>query len=441
MIDDEATTFASEGARPVPELPGYALYGLFDIQCGMRVSAENTAQVLRGRGRSVDLRSIQPDGSIVDRGEPSAPPAINLFHANPDWMERMLGAGAPDLELRHRLNVCVPFWELPVMPRDWVTLLGSMDVVLAPSTFVREALADIESQVLVIDHPQAAFLPPGVVADRQRFGIPPDAVAFAMSFAADSSVDRKNPFAAIRAFQRAFPDDEKVCLVVRAHTTLEMNAHMMPADLQSFAADARIVMVGGELSYRDVLSLYMSCDAYVSLHRSEGLGLGPMEAMTLGKPVIATGWSGNMDFMDSRNSLPVPYRLVDVDVAQGSPYRRERFERPVFWAEPDVERAAEMMRLVRDDEGLRVRIGARATSDMAARREQVMRGGFVDAIEAAREALLDGVEHRSKAAALEALRGAAGAPHRQGRLSVLRSTVGGLKRMLARRSRPEEHHD
>jgi glycosyltransferase involved in cell wall biosynthesis len=438
MAGDATAMSATQGAGRASDPPAYALYGLFDMQCGMRVAAENTAEVLRGRCRPIVLRSIQADGSLLDRGDTAAVPVINLFHANPDWVGRMLAAGGDSgLALRDRLNVCVPFWELPVMPRDWAALLGSMDIVLAPSTFVREALAEIESRVLVVDHPQAAFLPAGIAADRQRFGIPRDAIAFAMSFAADSSVDRKDPFAAIRAFKLAFPDDPQVRLVVRAHATLEVNAHMMPADLRSFADDPRILLVGGELSYRDVLSLYMSCDAYVSLHRSEGLGLGPMEAMTLGKPVIATGWSGNMDFMDSQNSLPVPYRLVDVDVAEGSPYGSERFERPVHWAEPDVERAAEMMRLVRDEEGLRVRIGERAAADMAARRERVMRGGFIDAIEDARKALLEDPEHARKSLELEMITRAAGAD-RGGLLGDVRSALGGLGRKLTRRSRSGE---
>jgi glycosyltransferase involved in cell wall biosynthesis len=438
MIDDATDVSSAAGSGRASDPSRYALYGLFDMQCGMCVAAENAAEVLRGRERSIALRSIQADGSVLDRGGTDARPSINLFHTNPDWVERMLAAGVPDLDLRDRLNICAPFWELPVIPRDWFALLGSMDVVLAPSRFVRQALADLESRVLVIDHPQAAFLPPGIAADRQRFGIPDDAIAFAMSFAADSSVDRKNPFAAIRAFQQAFPDDPQVRLVIRAHATLEVNEHMMPADLRSFADDPRIVLVEGTLSYCEVLSLYTSCDVYVSLHRSEGLGLGPMEAMSLGRPVIATGWSGNMDFMDAENSLPVAYQLVDVDVEAGSPYGAERFDGPVFWAEPDIADAAEKMRLLRDDEGLRVRIGERAASDMASRRELVMRGAFIDAVEGARSGLLANPDHLRRAGLLESMTRPATAQAGTGMFHGLRGALGRVRRRLSGAPGPEE---
>ena len=85
-----------------------------------------------------------------------------------------------------------------------------------------------------------------------------------------------------------------------------------------------------------------SCDAYVSLHRSEGIGLTIAEAMGLGKPVIATGWSGNTDFMDVSNAFPVGYRLVELEENVG-PYHAGE-----VWAEPSVEHAAELMRFVVD---------------------------------------------------------------------------------------------
>jgi hypothetical protein len=93
----------------------------------------------------------------------------------------------------------------------------------------------------------------------------------------------------------------------------------------------------------EIRDLMAACDAYASLHRSEGLGLTITDAMAHGKPVIATGWSGNMDFMNVANSFPVRFELVEIERNVG-PYRSGE-----TWARPSEEHAAEMMRLVFED--------------------------------------------------------------------------------------------
>ena len=108
------------------------------------------------------------------------------------------------------------------------------------------------------------------------------------------------------------------------------------------ASGAAIDIHAGYIPSERVRSLIASCDAYVSLHRSEGIGLTIADAMGLGKPVIATGWSGNTDFMDVSNSFPVSYRLVEIEENVG-PYHEGE-----VWAEPSVEHAAELMRFVVD---------------------------------------------------------------------------------------------
>jgi len=107
-----------------------------------------------------------------------------------------------------------------------------------------------------------------------------------------------------------------------------------------------------------VYDLQSVCDALVSLHRSEGFGLGPAEAMFLGKPVIATNWSGNTEFMRQDNSLPVNYRLVTI-VKDIGVYRAGQ-----TWAEPDIGHAATLMRRIVEDGALREAIGAEAMRTM-----------------------------------------------------------------------------
>src|SRR5205823_2674111 len=115
-----------------------------------------------------------------------------------------------------------------------------------------------------------------------------------------------------------------------------------------------VVLVDRLLSRARVNGLLAACDAVVSLHRSEGFGLILAEAMFLRKPVIATGWSGNMDFMNSANSCPVGYEVVTLDRTIREYHAGQQ------WAEPDLDHAAHLMRRVAEDEPFRARIGARA---------------------------------------------------------------------------------
>jgi len=126
-----------------------------------------------------------------------------------------------------------------------------------------------------------------------------------------------------------------------------------------------------------VLALSASCDVYVSLHRSEGLGLNLLEAMSLGKPVITTAWSGTMDFTGEEDSCLVGYDLVPV-VASHPAYRPDAIGPGQMWAEPRLDEAAHWMRRLADDAELRARIGGRALAAMEARRAEHTKAAFYD---------------------------------------------------------------
>ena len=111
----------------------------------------------------------------------------------------------------------------------------------------------------------------------------------------------------------------------------------------------------------DMSGLMAEVDIVLSLHRSEGFGLVPAEAMQLGKPVVATGWSGNMDFMNERNSVPVSFRLVPVE----DPYDGAFVSDGQLWADADVGNAAEWLRRLAADPRLRRHLGETARADIA----------------------------------------------------------------------------
>ena len=378
------------------------VYGLFDIPCGLQVAARNSADMLERCGHDVRRAAVALNGSLAHFTDERSCSDINLFHVNPEYVYMILSRNASGpLAIRESLNVCVPFWELPVLPGKWRPVLSAMDLVLAPTQFIRDAVHRTDPGLQVAHYPQAVRLPTGIVADRSAFEIPAGTTAFVFSLTVQSVVSRKNPTAAIQAFQRAFPKErEDVLLLLRIHSTGD-NAPcraVVESLRQDATGDGRIRFVKGTMSYTEVLSLYASADVYISLHRSEGLGLGPMEAMALGKPVIATGWSGNMDFMTGENSAPIGYHLVPVDILRSSAYGERRLRSAACWAEPDLDEAARAMRSLADDPQLRARLGAKAREDMGTRLIAFEQGQIVSVLERALAGMLSDRELHARIA-------------------------------------------
>jgi glycosyltransferase involved in cell wall biosynthesis len=151
-------------------------------------------------------------------------------------------------------------------------------------------------------------------------------------------MERKNPLGLIRAFKLAFASMPKAKLVLKVSRAINYPEEIKL--LRDAIDGANIYLDISDMTREQVTALMNSCDCYVSLHRAEGLGLTIAEAMLLGKPVIATAYSGNLDFMDADTSLLVKYNLVELD-QDYLPYQKGW-----HWADPDVNDAAEKMRWV-----------------------------------------------------------------------------------------------
>lgn len=352
------------------------------LECGVPVATRDVSSTVRhGGGLVTDFDHLHAEGNVSRY-------AVNLFHLNPPEILRLAHEAPQWLDMHTCLNVCVPFWELPRLPRPWLPALRAMDAILAPTRFILHAARRDVPNVPSFLFPQAVFLTEDVRSDRPRWTIPDEATVFITSFDANSDFERKNPWAAIKAFDLAFPPEapkapkRRPMLVVKVATRgLPEGQVPILEELRSHVASRPGVrLIEEHLSYSDVLSLYASCDAIVSLHRSEGLGLVLMEAMALGKPVIATAWSGNTDFMTARNSFPVPYTLVPAHGSQ-TQYRSLYVGRNVQWAEPDIHAAADRMRLVAERPDLGRRVGDRAARDMARRQTPAARVGFLEEVQ------------------------------------------------------------
>jgi glycosyltransferase involved in cell wall biosynthesis len=189
--------------------------------------------------------------------------------------------------------------------------------------------------------------------DRLNLGLPNRAFVFLYVFDFFSYLDRKNPFAAIRAFKLAFPDRlSDVSLVLKAMNGNEKSTLWLSM-VQLIDDDPRIIIVNQTLSRAKILALFDACDCFVSLHRSEGFGRGPAEAMYLGKPVIVTNYSGNTDFTLPDNSCLVDFSLVNVQAGQYP------FHEGQQWADADVGHAAWYMKKLYADTNYATDLGAR----------------------------------------------------------------------------------
>jgi len=363
---------------------GINLIGFLSGNFGLAVAGRQTARLLLENDLPVSLRDVDThdgrsgnDHTYDDRltKTPWALPyGVTVFHVNPPELEVRIPLEWMLMPLDRRMNVIVPFWELPTLPALWRDMIGLMDVVLAPTLYVRDIIERAMPGTRVIHYPQAVDIPEGAHADRMRFGIPADRTVFLSAFDMASDIHRKNPWSAIDAFEAAFGSDDSVCLVVKLNNS-DLWDHAAPLKERLYAraeADPRIMIIDEKMSYTDVVSLYASCDVFISLHRAEGLGLILMEMMSLGKPVVATAWSGNMDFMTEENSCLVGYEMAEIESSHVS-YQEESSRTNAQWADPHVDEAAEWMRRLADDATLRGRLGARAETDMAERRTSAER--------------------------------------------------------------------
>src|SRR5262249_8911953 len=250
------------------------------------------------------------------------------------------------------------YWEMDKIPESWGTAALQIDELWAATNFVGNALkAHFKKPVFTL--PPGVELPPFARRGRDHFGIPQEKFAFLFAFHMLSIMERKNPLGLIRAFARAFRREDAVVLVLK--TTFGESHHpYLIRDLRRAATqiDAEILVIDEIYSQDETLSLMDACDAYVSLHRSEGLGLTMAEAMLLAKPVIATRFSGNVDFMNDLNSLLVDCRVIPVGRFI------QPYEADMRWAEPSEEHAARLMRRLFEDRAFGATLGARAKADL-----------------------------------------------------------------------------
>jgi glycosyltransferase involved in cell wall biosynthesis len=298
--------------------------------------------------RSLRERLVRPDSSFP----------TNIVCINAQMLPGFVEASGASF-LRDRRTIGFWWWEVDRFPSvmGWASQL--VDEIWVGSEHVRSAVASTVSRPVHV-FPMPIVEPPLEPVSRKTLGIPDARFAFLFSFNFRSVFERKNPLGLIDAFARAFAPDEGPVLVLKT-----INARDFPRESAQLgdAASQRpdIVLVERHVTRRQHAGLVAACDAYASLHRAEGFGLPIAEAMALRKPSVATGYSGNLAFMNDQNSYLVPSHLVPI------PHATEPYIAGGSWAEPDLDAAATLLRRVverRDEANAKVET---AVADLQAR--------------------------------------------------------------------------
>ncbi len=346
---DELTLHKARRSRGVPGLGAPAVVGFFNGSSGIALSAQLASRALDILG----VDHLRIDAGDLTTGSP--PPSLSasawIFYLNPPELLLLLSAWGPQRLAGPRFGYWA--WELPKAPDLWTRTAVIMDGVIVPSTYVAAAMARSATPVTVSPHPLAAkdFEP-----FRRKHDVSSGGLFKAVClFDFKSSIARKNPFGALAAFSQAFGDDPNARLIIKTQ-----NAWFAPelARILRERAGSNVEIVDAVWDRPRLLSFLAEADVLLSLHRAEGFGLPLAEAMMLGTPVVATAWSGNLDFTSEDTACLVPWRMAAIDDPQ-------RIYRHQSWAEPNIAAAAAYLRRLRSDQRYALALADRARATIA----------------------------------------------------------------------------
>lgn len=377
--------FESDGAsgrgevatvRSVPTssaaLPTVQAVGYFRAELGMGEHGRQLVAAVQAAGAAVGTttwtQTISRQQHPFEDQPPPAPAAVNLLVINADQIPVFAAATGPDF-FEGRYTVGAWAWEAEVFPAAFDDAFDVVDEVWAVSSFARDAIARRTSKPVFAVPPPVSVPPVDTSITRADLGLSDDFV-FLFIYDFLSIPRRKNVQGLVEAFTTAFKPGEGAALVIKS-----INGDKQPAardQLRAAVASRRdIVLMEDYFTPTRRTALMAHADCYVSLHRSEGLGLTMAESMALGKPVIATAYSGNMEFMDEHNSFLVPYDRVPIGAGA------EPYPATAHWAEPRVDVAASLMRKVYENQEEARGVGAQAARDIAEKHSAAARAALV----------------------------------------------------------------
>ena len=318
--------------------PGVNVAGYINAESGMGEATRCSIRALHHAGIPVALNNVpgpqrMADTTFTDFVDDNPHP-FNLIHLNADNMA-WFAASRERKYFSDRYTIGYWFWELESFRPDWLSAFDHVDEVWVASEHSRRSIghdAPVPVVHVPLGLPEAEYAQVG----REHFGIPERPFVFLYTFDVSSQMERKNPLGAVRAFRLAgLPHDRALLLLKFTNAQADREAVRRLADA---ASGLNVQMIDGALERREVSALMRATDCCLSLHRAEGFGLTLAEQMAMGKPAIATAYSGNLDFMTPEVSRLVPARTVRIDRDYG-PYLAG-----YAWADPDLDAAAQYIR-------------------------------------------------------------------------------------------------
>lgn len=336
---------------------GVNVTGYFQGKFGVAESARDYVYALKHAGIPHVLNNIsaplhQNNDQTFTKFDDNNPYSVNLVVVNADQSEvfaKKKGASYFD----GKYNISIWAWELSKFPQIWNSSFKYFDEIWTLSTFVADAISKsspipVLKMTCPIELDESKLIP-----DRKKFGLKEDEFIFLFTFDYLSVFERKNPLAVVKSFQNVFDINDKAKLIIKS-----INGSRFPdihEKLKKSCNSKNITIIDQHMDKDELLSLLASSDCYVSLHRSEGFGMSIAEAMYAKKPVIATYYGGNTDFMNEENSFPVKYELVKLERDYGS------YTKGNIWAEPDIVHASNLMKKVYEDFDLGKKIGIKGS--------------------------------------------------------------------------------
>jgi glycosyltransferase involved in cell wall biosynthesis len=340
---------------------GVNLVGYLNHVIGLGESARQFAGALRAAGvphalAAMELAAVVPQISephVPWLGDAVLPYDVTVLWCNPD----RYGVDVEPAAIAGDRLVARWAWELPELPAEWCSAATPLCEIWTASRFVANAVSkSVAVPVRVI--PQAIAVSPAPPLDRDRWNVPTGHALFAFMFDHHSIAARKNALGLVAAFTEAFPPGRNATLLIKT-----INAATYPETAAELVAAASghpaIQVVDIALPASERAALLAGCDCYVSLHRSEGFGLTIAEAMAYGRPVVATGFGGNVDYIDDETGYLVRSTLTPV--GEGVPV----YPADGVWAEPDLSHAAQLLRSVLADPADAAARGRRAARRIA----------------------------------------------------------------------------
>lgn len=334
----------ADNKRPLGDYPvGINMFGNMGGFSGLAEASRGLNEGFEEAGMPIIAYDFQ------SKDMAAAPYLINIIHTNPNLLLEVIPR-LPLEQWKNHYNIGFWIWEQEKLPENWLSTLDIFDELWTASEFTANAIKrSTDKPVSVI--PYVVNAPVDDSLTRKDFGLPEDVFLFLMTFDVFSVTERKNPFGTIEAFKKAFSPKDCVGMVIKIRNLNPGLRKQLKNELKEYP---HVYILEGDYTKTKVNTLTKLADVVVSLHRAEGFGLVLAEAMSVGTPVIATNWSGNVDFMNDDVACMVDAKMIELD--------RDilPFKKGSRWADPDTDQAAGYMRKLYEDEKFRDEITANA---------------------------------------------------------------------------------